>query len=403
MVSKITKDHLLIDFYMAQEIRIMLQFNVIVFLLVISTSNAYSQNLVLNPSFEDFKGKKKEKLTEIDQLSFCYNPSKGTPDLFNTLMKSQLCKAPNTIIGYQKPHSGDVFVGIVVGNYLKNDGFNRYREYISLELKEPLQQNQAYCIEMYISLANNHNYASDGIGFYLSSENFYSYSEGLLLKNFSVIKPNKYNISNTIITDTANWVRICDTVRAKGGEKFLIIGNFKNDDSTQFVKIHRKTNSYFDARRSYYYIDDVSVTASNGSECNCNKPASVVARVADTVQTIKENRAIVMEQVYFETNKYELLPKSYQYLDSLCLLLSKTTNQIEISGHTDNAGEEKDNQVLSENRAKAVMAYMVSKGISQLRVSATGYGSRKPVASNEAEQGRAQNRRVEFVIVKKKE
>ncbi len=97
----------------------------------------------------------------------------------------------------------------------------------------------------------------------------------------------------------------------------------------------------------------------------------------------------------------EILPKSFHYLDSLCVLLSKTTNVIEISGHTDNVGTEEDNLLLSENRAKAVMAYMVSKGILQTRVSAKGYGSTKPVTSNETEQGRATNRRVEFKILKR--
>jgi len=253
---------------------------------------------------------------------------------------------------------------------------------------------------MYISLANNSNYASNGIGVYLSKDKIVSEEKYLLrLPSFKKITPNLYHLSNEIIKDTTNWVLICDTIRALGGEKFITIGNFKSDDSTTFVKIHRRPNSYFDPKLAYYFIDDVSVTLSNGNDCNCSetKPPLVT-----TVQphSIKENVPIVMEQLYFETNKYEILPASFPYLDSLCLLLLKTNNTIEISGHTDNIGNENDNQLLSENRAKAVMAYMISKGILQTRISAKGYGSTKSIAPNNTEQSRAQNRRVEFKVLR---
>ena len=362
----------------------------------------FSQNLVLNPSFEDSKEKKKEKISDIDQLSFCLNPSKGTPDLISLFSKSALYKSPNNVMGFQKPHTGEIYIGIVIGNYPKSSFYNNLREYVTIELKEVLKPNNLYCVGMYISLANNVNYASDGIGVYLSNEKFKTNQENLLLTPFfKSIIPNTYNISNKIISDTLNWVYVCDTIRVKGGEKYITIGNFKSDDSTKFIKIHRRTNSYFDAKTSYYFIDDVSVIASNSNDCKCNETKQPLVAKVETPQPIKENVPVVMEELFFETKKYDILPKSYHYLDSLCVLLSKTTNIIEISGHTDNVGTEKDNQLLSENRAKAVMAYMVSKGILQTRVSAKGYGSTKPVTSNETEKGRANNRRVEFKVLKK--
>ena len=75
--------------------------------------------------------------------------------------------------------------------------------------------------------------------------------------------------------------------------------------------------------------------------------------------------------------------------------------EIEISGHTDSEGPEEFNQKLSEGRAKAVVDYLVEKGIENIRLSYIGYGENKPIDTNNTDIGRAQNRRVEFKLKKK--
>ena len=71
---------------------------------------------------------------------------------------------------------------------------------------------------------------------------------------------------------------------------------------------------------------------------------------------------------------------------------------IEIGGHTDNLGDPQKDQELSEQRAKNVMAYLISKGIPEKRLSARGYGMLKPISENKTAEGRAKNRRVEFIV-----
>jgi len=94
------------------------------------------------------------------------------------------------------------------------------------------------------------------------------------------------------------------------------------------------------------------------------------------------------------------LPSSNAELNLLYkTLLDHPTMKIEIRGHTDNVGEEEYNQQLSEARAKSVFQFLVDHGIVAERLSYTGFGETKPVASNDSEEGRKQNRRTEFVIV----
>ncbi|HEX8038776.1 MAG TPA: OmpA family protein, partial [Chryseosolibacter sp.] len=77
------------------------------------------------------------------------------------------------------------------------------------------------------------------------------------------------------------------------------------------------------------------------------------------------------------------------------------TVEIEISGHTDNKGSDDYNQTLSQGRSEAVVNYIISQGIDSFRLTAHGYGESKPIDTNDSDEGRANNRRVEFTILKK--
>ena len=121
--------------------------------------------------------------------------------------------------------------------------------------------------------------------------------------------------------------------------------------------------------------------------------------VLTTVKEMKENRVkLKLNNLFFETAKYEIKPTSYPELDRLVNWMKEYALSIEILGHTDNVGEETDNQLLSENRAKAVKAYLIEKGCAPENITAIGFGEKEPVDNNETTKGRAQNRRVEIRI-----
>jgi outer membrane protein OmpA-like peptidoglycan-associated protein len=120
------------------------------------------------------------------------------------------------------------------------------------------------------------------------------------------------------------------------------------------------------------------------------------------LQPIEVNATIVLKNIFFESNKYDLKPESQVELDKLVQLMQENpTLKIQIEGYTDNIGNKADNIHLSENRAKAVVNYLLSKGIAASRLTAKGFGETNPVAGNDTEEGRAQNRRTELKVVSK--
>jgi outer membrane protein OmpA-like peptidoglycan-associated protein len=120
------------------------------------------------------------------------------------------------------------------------------------------------------------------------------------------------------------------------------------------------------------------------------------------LQPIAVGESVVLRNIFFETAKYNLKPASEIELKKLITFLNNNPKiTIELGGHTDNVGSDADNQLLSENRAKSVYNYLVNNGVESTRLQYKGYGESKPVATNDTEAGRAQNRRTEFKILSK--
>ena len=116
---------------------------------------------------------------------------------------------------------------------------------------------------------------------------------------------------------------------------------------------------------------------------------------------IKEGETVVLHNIFFKTDSFELLDASIPELETLLKLLNENkTIRIEIAGHTDNIGNEQYNKTLSENRANSVKQWLLNNGIEDSRIESKGYGKSKPIADNSTEEGRKQNRRTEFKIIR---
>jgi outer membrane protein OmpA-like peptidoglycan-associated protein len=117
--------------------------------------------------------------------------------------------------------------------------------------------------------------------------------------------------------------------------------------------------------------------------------------------SVTGGQIVIVKPVFFATNKDVILKKSFEVLQSVAdaLKASPQIKKVRVEGHTDDRGKVAYNTELSDRRAKSVMKWLVEHGIEEGRLAAQGFGPAKPIADNKTADGRAKNRRVDFVIV----
>jgi len=131
-----------------------------------------------------------------------------------------------------------------------------------------------------------------------------------------------------------------------------------------------------------------------------NKNPDSTYNIDIPLQPLEANATIVLKNIFFDSKLYEIKTESTPELDNLVQLLKDNPAlKIQITGHTDNVGKAEDNLLLSNNRAKAVITYLTTKGIDPARLSYKGFGSTQPIESNNTEEGRAKNRRTELKVI----
>lgn len=149
-------------------------------------------------------------------------------------------------------------------------------------------------------------------------------------------------------------------------------------------------------------VPDTDKDGVNDNEDKCPLLPGPVSNFGCPVvnDTIRKAVDLAAQKIFFKTGSYGLLSQSFKSLNNIAAVLKANPSlQLRIEGHTDNVGATQKNQLLSENRANAVMEYLVQKnGINAERLTAVGFGSQKPIASNNTTDGRAINRRVEFIL-----
>ena len=278
----------------------------IVCLCLISSVKATSQNLVLNPSFEDTItcpiG------TWAMQCRYWYSASGGSPDYFSE-QPDIFCGTsyvPQSGGGYQYARTGIAYVGLgVYTKHVSPNHINR-REYVGGELSDTLKQGHEYCVSFYVSVAEEFKYVVDGIGLYLSVDSAVDYT---INTNLSFM-PQISNPAGNIIYDTLNWVQISGTYIANGGEKYLTIGNFKDDANTA---IDSTSASLIE---SYFFIDDVSVIDCTVgiNEVNDNlssgklypNPANTVVYYENELAADESGKIKLMDMLGKEIKEYNL-------------------------------------------------------------------------------------------------
>lgn len=346
--------------------------------------NVVGDNIVPNPSFElldqnpigwYYNGK---HFTDV--MKYWESPTPSSPDAYTP----KVSVPPNWAekgFGKQKARTGKNFVGLTL--YGCANGKPHCREYIQIQLREPLIIGQMYYCEFWVTHLL-HGLRQNNIGA-VFSERRLSYGTEVQLTP----KPQVF-AKDVVMCKNLEWVRISGTFTATNEAEFLVIGNFLNDSLTTTKAAWKEPFNF-----GYYYFDDVMLK-------KVTPILPIPVKEDDlTLLELDLGAAFRLKDIYFEYAKAELYPRSFVELNKLLgIMETKTSMEIELRGHTDATGDETLNQELSEKRALAVAEFLTQNGIAAHRIKTKGFGSTQPIASNSTDEGRAQNRRVEFVILK---
>ena len=136
--------------------------------------------------------------------------------------------------------------------------------------------------------------------------------------------------------------------------------------------------------------------------CATTSAVTAPPRDVSSLVELEGDSIVVRETIGFPHGKADIEPASMDLLDAVAKIMLTTSaiTKLTIEGHTDTTGEPAANQPLSEERADAVKRYLEGKGVDPARLESKGYGSSQPVDTNDTEEGRAKNRRVEFKVTR---
>lgn len=209
-----------------------------------------AQNLVPNPSFEEFTSCP-SNTGHIDSALHWYSPTGATSDLCNSCanIPDDYVGVPNNQWGNQAAMDG-VGYAHIISYYPYNLGPYLYREYVQVKLTESLDANRKHIVSFFVSLSETSRWAIDGMGAYLSATPI-SGPYGRPLNSYT---PQIRNPDNYTLGNKQSWVEIKGEYIAQGGEEYITIGNFKDDGPSLKIVTVKPTG-----RSSSYYLDLVSV------------------------------------------------------------------------------------------------------------------------------------------------
>jgi len=393
--------------------------------LIISSSYSFAQKKnatekeVLKMTFEN-KIDDLSELGGIDLLEkgIC-SPTDIKADLFSSTGSSDV-GIPLNIYGTEeniKEGDGDKYIGLVFYKPGKSAG---ERSYVTIPLgnsKNPitLKKNLKYCVEFSISLAESSKFSVNNISA-LFSKDLLPISTGAI-----------YNSSDRLIKGQGNkvysgffgWEKVCNIYTAKGDEKFITIGNFDKNESTNFISVKKPKDSEIETlSHSYYYIDNVLVTLiDNETECKCYNTAPqriedsfsnlIYSKTPEITDKMKPAEKIAAQVAYFRFGKATFTENCKEAMNFVINEMKTSKGKIEIQGHCDakeiKVGEENDEySEMDRKRMAAVAQYFIEQGIAADRIEKTYKSATIPSAEieedDEDEVKDAKNRRINFIL-----
>ncbi len=247
------------------------------------------------------------------------------------------------------------------------------------------------------------NTEGDDVGFFVSTDGTKGYYSSDISGNFDLYTFDLYAEARP-----QKVVVIKGEVTSENGEPMKAIVELKNTETKSVIQIPIETSTGKYATVALQKNDYVLTVKKEGYAYETkyidskDTTASIKHEVDFAISPIEEGKSYKLNDIYFETNSFDLNQESKLVIDAFVDFLTDNPSVVvQIQGHTDNIGKDVDNMTLSENRAKSVYDYILSNGIEGSRLTYKGYGKTKPVETNDSEEGRSKNRRTVFVIIKR--
>ena len=359
-------------------------------------------NLIINSDFDLFYYKPiiitYHGDTKIeDWIPFWTTPGPYTPDYLSNFRYIDVFSY-NYIFSMPLPEKFN-YAGFAL--YKESDP---YSEYIQGKLISPLLKGKKYCLRTSINFCSYSKYSVNRLAFFLSAS-----PVSVNYKNENTFSPQV--IFSKLPVENKHFTTLCDYFIADGGEKYVTVGRFTGAEDMNPILREKYLQGLFGLEKASYYIfDNIELfEIQDTSECKCKletlpiSPLEIKPKVIyeTDLNKLKQGIPVILENVNFEFDKYNLLPSSEDILTTLLNYLQENSEiKISIEGHTDDIGTEQYNDVLSLNRAKSVYNWLIDKGIDSSRLSFTGFGKSRPIFNEKDEEHRALNRRVEVRIIK---
>ncbi len=352
-----------------------------------------SQNLVKNGSFEEFTYCPVSYNQQTLKTAVGWTqPGSATPDHFATCSKGK-AGVPENIGGSQDALKGESYIGLVTYTSTKRN----YREYVQSKLSRPLGAGEMICVEFWVSCGDLARYVTDGFGVHFSKGKVKPKGEKRIEAHPQIVNPRLH-----ILDNVNDWVKLSDVFIAEGGEDHITIGNFHPDHLMSKLRRTSLEGRASSSNWSYIYVDDVVVRPVQArDECSCIND-KIKETLHDPPLQLSEYTQLQLETVQFAFDDSTLTDSAHFQLDAVAdLLRGNRFLFVRVKGHTDIVGREGYNEELSANRARAVINYLHYKGIDHKRLELQWFGSEIPVAENTTAEGRAQNRRVDFEVLRR--
>jgi outer membrane protein OmpA-like peptidoglycan-associated protein len=212
---------------------------------------------------------------------------------------------------------------------------------------------------------------------------------------YEAARPQKTGYAKGVVFDAVTKKKISakvELIELSSGR--VIIESYSNKVSGEFLVCLQGNKNYalnVGAAGYLFYSENFSLQ---------NQDATDPLVLSVPLQPITPGAKVVLKNIFFESDKFDLKPDSKAELNKLVQFLANNPKvKIEIGGHTDNTGDIAKNSLLSANRSKAVKDYLVATGVPIARLSSKGYADTQPIADNKTIEGRAQNRRTEIKIM----